>query len=232
MNEDDKNQASTEDSTPNKDTTDAPNSQPNDTDNNKPADDNKPNGDKANVGYTPFAGISPDDVADFLKLKADTGTPIDLDNSDVDTLNDLTAECRSWIRAGKPQAVMPSITKSSDKVQSVYRVRHHGAQYLFYYTEDSDPPVGVDRSNIYRKYRENGKIKIDRNVPVGVKDFYTIHYTTEKCEELIERCRNESDDPKFYIKEGSRVFGIKNPSNMTKDFDKTLDKVTSGKITV
>ena len=199
--------------------------QTNESSNQKP--DSKPAG---TLEYTPFDGIDGDDVTEFIQLKHDTGTPVNIDDLERDELEELTSECRAWLKAGKPAATMPKIDASNDIMMSVYRVRHHGKQYLYYFTEDSDPPIGVERSNVYRKYKEDGLYKVDKAVIVSTKDFYTIDHTDAKCKEFAARCGKESTNPKYYIKEGNRTFEIKNPDNFSKDFDAMFERATSRKL--
>ena len=218
-------QASTDDTNDKETPTDAPIDQPNDKES---TTDNKP---PTVDGYTPFEGISADDVADFIELKNDTGSKIgDIEDLDTQELIDLTQECRAWLKAGKPAAVMPDIGGISDTMQSLYRVRHHGRQFLYYSTEDSDPPVGIQRSDVYRTWTENGQRKVDRDVIVGAKDFYTIEYTSYKGKEFVERCMNESANPKFYIKEGGKTFEVKNSKVFNDDFDQLHAKATKGEL--
>ena len=203
---------------------------PNKDESNKPNKDEPKNDDAGSKYPGPFGGIATDDIADFIQLKEQTGTAIDLDNMTQQEHVELAAECHAWLNAGKPEAVMPKFDKQDQAIESVTRCKHKGKEYLYYVTEDTEVPIGIELIPQYRVYKENGKKLVDKETVVDMKRRYTIPYTKTHAEELRDRCLIECENPKLYIVDANRHYAVHTPAKFVHDFDHLMDKASKGNI--
>jgi len=155
---------------------------------------------------------------------ATSSLPADIDLSEISKSeqNTITQNFKRWVKAGKPAAHSPLDDEEPEKILRVSRIKAFGKQFLTAIISGKDIPLGVKLIPTYRRYTLNGKTIEDKTMTVSNRTEYTIPYTKEKAQELVDRCLAESDSPQFIFKQGGLRITIRNPKNFVADFDDVI----------
>lgn len=154
----------------------------------------------------------------MLEVTAQLDTPFD--ELPTDDQRDIVNKFYLWQDKGSPKAEMPKIKDDKeDEILSLYRTKHRGDQYIWYVTRDSRT-IGKEWIHTYAKVEdyENGKplgtYHDDTNTIIESKPKYTIPYTKELGEKLLNLAFKHNDQPIFVFEMGGKRVGVVDPEVM------------------
>jgi hypothetical protein len=150
---------------------------------------------------------SQEDFKSFIAMMEVTGQIENFDKLATDDQRDVINKFYLWKEKGSPKAEMPQLKDDKeDEILKLYRVKHRGTQYIWYMTKDGRR-VGLEYDITYAEEDEwvDGKMtgnKVKTNTVIERKPKYTIEYTKEKGEELLELAYKYTDYPTCYFVNG------------------------------
>ena len=196
-----------------------------------------PSGTDESTQENDFANLSKTkDFAKFIKIQTATGEiaeDTDIQTLDYDNIRKITSDYHGWVSAGRPKPKLTAEAKGKiRKILSVTRVRHGGKQYLQYVKEGDEIPTGKEWKYQYAQVeQDDGTFVTDTGIIVGKSPHYTIKFTKEEAAKLMDRCKKESMNPKFYLAlSNGKAFAIQNHENFLGDFDELWKKASKSEV--
>lgn len=174
-----------------------------------------------NTGHDDPVFTITEDMQTYIEMKKVSGVPTLLE-TDLQK-HEFTKEYNAWVKAGRPKPQLPHLMIEEDPIPlKLYRKKHLGIQKLFWRdTKGKLHGKEVIVTPITRKGKDAFTGEETTIVEGERKQTnYTLNYTKEIGEKLVEDAEARCIHPTYYILDGDTKFSIK-----ARDFNRDLDEL-------